>query len=81
MKKAQNANGQLKELRANPIKFPPIRFDSTNARYRRNGKLQACEPCRKSKLRCDHGEPCSRCLRRRGRECYYHPNPLSRKVS
>ncbi|KAF4637582.1 hypothetical protein G7Y89_g494 [Cudoniella acicularis] len=25
--------------------------------YRRNGKKQACEPCRKGKLACDHGAP------------------------
>lgn len=48
---------------------------------RRNGKLQSCEPCRKSKLACNHETPCSRCLRRRlGNQCVYHPNPLS-KVS
>lgn len=26
---------------------------SLTEKYRRNGKLQSCEPCRKSKLRCD----------------------------
>ena len=43
---------------------------------RRNGKTQACEPCRRRKLACDHGYPvCSRCSRRRnGRsECHYLP--------
>jgi len=34
--------------------------------FRRNGKLQACEPCRKSKLRCDHVLPyCGRCAKRK----------------
>ncbi|KAL4801107.1 hypothetical protein BDV19DRAFT_7929 [Aspergillus venezuelensis] len=49
------------------------------ARYRRNHKMQSCEPCRKSKVACDHRNPCGRCIRRRRvEECYYHPNPLSR---
>ncbi|KAJ1334936.1 chromatin structure-remodeling complex subunit RSC3/30 [Microdochium nivale] len=48
-------------------------------RYRRNGKLQSCEPCRKSKLRCDHSLPtCGRCVRRRCAElCTYHPAPMT----
>ncbi|KAJ3567914.1 hypothetical protein NPX13_g6601 [Xylaria arbuscula] len=51
-----------------------------NKNYRRNGKLQSCEPCRKSKLRCDHVVPtCSRCVRRKCTEkCVYHPNPLTK---
>ncbi|KAK8035679.1 hypothetical protein PG993_010674 [Apiospora rasikravindrae] len=48
-------------------------------RYRRNRKLQSCEPCRKSKLACDHSVPCGRCIRRRCVDkCFYHPNPLTR---
>ena len=45
---------------------------------RRNGKHQACEPCRKSKQRCDHTMPvCSRCKRRRvTSECKYAPSPI-----
>ncbi|KAF2104073.1 hypothetical protein NA57DRAFT_28355, partial [Rhizodiscina lignyota] len=48
--------------------------------YRRNGKLQSCEPCRKSKLRCDHLMPtCGRCLhRKKADQCVYHPAPLTR---
>ncbi|KAI1774396.1 hypothetical protein F4818DRAFT_448867 [Hypoxylon cercidicola] len=48
-------------------------------KYRRNGKLQSCEPCRRSKLRCDHVVPaCGRCVRRRCvDQCIYHPNPLT----
>lgn len=48
-------------------------------KYRRNGKLQSCEPCRKSKLRCDHTTPsCGRCVRRkRAEQCVYHPSPLT----
>ena len=44
---------------------------------RRNGKQQACEPCRKSKQRCDHTTPiCTRCKRRRvASECRYEPSP------
>jgi hypothetical protein len=47
---------------------------------RRNGKLQSCEPCRISKIRCDHRSPvCSRCIAR-GTEkgCTYHPAPLTK---
>ncbi|GFG20015.1 hypothetical protein IFM5058_10423 [Aspergillus udagawae] len=47
---------------------------------RRNGKPASCEPCRKDKVRCDHGRPvCSRCLRRGSTtRCFYHPAPLTR---
>ncbi|KAK8040854.1 hypothetical protein PG994_013861 [Apiospora phragmitis] len=47
-------------------------------KYRRNRKLQSCEPCRKSKLACDHSVPCGRCIKRRCVDkCFYHPNPLT----
>ncbi|KAF1953467.1 hypothetical protein CC80DRAFT_149754 [Byssothecium circinans] len=51
-----------------------------NTNFRRNGKLQSCEPCRKGKLRCDHMTPtCGRCLRRgRDAQCVYHPAPLTK---
>ncbi|RAL12420.1 putative chromatin structure remodeling complex protein RSC3 [Aspergillus homomorphus CBS 101889] len=47
---------------------------------RRNGQLSSCEPCRKSKLRCDHSTPtCKRCERRGKSElCVYHPAPLTK---
>lgn len=33
--------------------------------YRRNGKRISCEPCRISKVRCDHAAPvCARCQTR-----------------
>lgn len=46
---------------------------------RRNGRLSSCEPCRKSKLRCDHQSPiCGRCLRHgQADRCFYHPAPLT----
>jgi hypothetical protein len=46
---------------------------------RRNGKQQACEPCRKGKLRCDHSVPfCGRCVRRKTTaNCIYHPAPMT----
>lgn len=51
---------------------------------RRNGKKQACEPCRKGKLRCDHKYPfCGRCTRLGvTQKCIYHPAPMtnSRKL-
>ncbi|KAL6899963.1 hypothetical protein GGI43DRAFT_405931 [Trichoderma evansii] len=43
---------------------------------RRNGKTQACEPCRRRKVACDHSYPvCLRCSRRRNGAslCYYLP--------
>ena len=42
---------------------------------RRNGKQQACEPCRKRKLACDHDYPtCHRCQRRKiSEQCVYLP--------
>ncbi|KAF2732346.1 hypothetical protein EJ04DRAFT_470224 [Polyplosphaeria fusca] len=51
-----------------------------NTSYRRNGKLQSCEPCRKGKLRCDHMMPtCGRCARRnKPEQCVYHPAPLTK---
>ncbi|KAF2453934.1 hypothetical protein BDY21DRAFT_292085, partial [Lineolata rhizophorae] len=51
-----------------------------NPTHRRNGKLQACEPCRKAKLRCDHVMPvCGRCARlRKAPRCVYHPAPMTR---
>lgn len=47
---------------------------------RRNGKQQACEPCRKLKLACDHAAPfCGRCVRRKMTStCVYHPAPMTR---
>ncbi|KAI1642089.1 uncharacterized protein F4817DRAFT_353898 [Daldinia loculata] len=40
---------------------------------RRNGRPQACDPCRKRKLACDHTRPiCSRCKKRKqDGECVY----------
>lgn len=54
-----------------------------NTSYRRNGKLQACEPCRKGKMKCDHMMPtCGRCARRnRPEQCYYHEAPLTKSYS
>ncbi|KAL4866419.1 hypothetical protein BDV12DRAFT_132868 [Aspergillus spectabilis] len=47
---------------------------------RRNGQPASCEPCRKDKVRCDHGVPiCGRCQKRnRASQCFYHPAPLTR---
>ncbi|KAH7310917.1 hypothetical protein B0I35DRAFT_358349 [Stachybotrys elegans] len=40
---------------------------------RRNGKLQACEPCRRRKVACDHEYPvCRRCRRRPNGEAMCH---------
>lgn len=53
--------------------------DVAAAVLRRNGKKPSCEPCRKSKLSCDHIRPiCGRCQRRRAPErCVYHPAPMT----
>ncbi|KAJ6043032.1 hypothetical protein N7460_004387 [Penicillium canescens] len=50
---------------------------------RRNGQLSSCEPCRTSKLRCDHTSPvCGRCSRRGlHNRCIYHPAPLTNQVT
>ncbi|KNG82297.1 hypothetical protein ANOM_008700 [Aspergillus nomiae NRRL 13137] len=47
---------------------------------RKNGKPISCEPCRISKIRCDHQQPtCRRCdVRGLSSKCYYHPAPLTR---
>jgi hypothetical protein len=57
--------------------------ENTGVGYRRNGKKQACEPCRKGKLACDHGSPfCGRCTRRKTTSrCIYHPAPMTRNSS
>ena len=54
--------------------MPFVRYSLT----RRNGQPQACEMCRKAKVRCDHETPvCGRCARR-SLICTYHPAPLTR---
>lgn len=47
---------------------------------RRNGKEQACEPCRKAKIACDHTLPaCNRCKRRKiSEKCVYLAAPMTR---
>ncbi|KAF1971211.1 hypothetical protein BU23DRAFT_510546 [Bimuria novae-zelandiae CBS 107.79] len=48
--------------------------------FRRNGKPRSCEPCRISKIRCDHATPtCEKCKTRGITEqCFYHPAPMTR---
>ncbi|KAL2856532.1 putative Zn(II)2Cys6 transcription factor [Aspergillus pseudoustus] len=50
------------------------------ATLRKNGQQSSCEPCRTSKLRCDHSTPvCQRCVaRNRADQCVYHPCPLTK---
>ncbi|KAL3481543.1 hypothetical protein BJX99DRAFT_253468 [Aspergillus californicus] len=47
---------------------------------RKNGQQPSCEPCRTSKLRCDHTVPvCERCIaRQQPDQCVYHPCPLTK---
>ena len=49
--------------------------------YRRNGKIPSCEPCRISKLRCDHERPTCRRCRQRQKQCIYHPAPMTKSRS
>lgn len=48
---------------------------------RRNGRPQACEPCRKRKIACDHTLPvCQRCKRRKTTSaCIYLAAPMTQK--
>ncbi|EGD87653.1 hypothetical protein H112_04119 [Trichophyton rubrum D6] len=48
--------------------------------FRKNGKPTSCEPCRISKVRCDHVMPiCQRCVKKGiSDKCYYHEAPLTR---
>ncbi|KAJ5884200.1 hypothetical protein N7504_011772 [Penicillium tannophilum] len=48
---------------------------------RRNRSLASCEPCRKAKTRCDHGNPICASCQRRGlhSQCWYHPAPLTKQ--
>ncbi|ESZ99122.1 hypothetical protein SBOR_0532 [Sclerotinia borealis F-4128] len=48
---------------------------------RRNGKQQACEPCRKAKIACDHSLPiCEQCRRRKASaKCIYLTAPMTRR--
>ncbi|GKZ22397.1 hypothetical protein AbraIFM66951_011565 [Aspergillus brasiliensis] len=49
---------------------------------RSNGVPSSCEPCRKSKIRCDHAVPCGRCRRRRKPAlCVYQPAPMSKHLN
>lgn len=50
--------------------------------YRKNGRAQACEPCRKRKMACDHTQPvCNRCRRgKRIEACEYIVTGSSRKA-
>ncbi|KAK4118003.1 hypothetical protein N657DRAFT_651744 [Parathielavia appendiculata] len=46
---------------------------------RRNGTLQSCERCRKTKIKCDHSIPrCGRCMAK-SLECIYEPAPMTRR--
>ncbi|KAF2440004.1 hypothetical protein P171DRAFT_447960 [Karstenula rhodostoma CBS 690.94] len=66
-----------------PARFHAGHRDRTlNTNFRRNGKLQSCEPCRRGKLRCDHMTPtCGRCARRnKAHQCVYHPAPLTKRT-
>ncbi|KAK2599107.1 hypothetical protein QQS21_005448 [Conoideocrella luteorostrata] len=50
-----------------------ISSPSKQAPRRPNGRLQACDPCRKRKVACDHAQPvCNRCrARNQAKKCVY----------
>ncbi|KAJ5902329.1 hypothetical protein N7495_002857 [Penicillium taxi] len=50
---------------------------------RKNGLPSSCEPCRKSKLRCDHRVPvCGRCVRtKKLAKCIYRPSPSTTRTT
>ncbi|CAG9961934.1 unnamed protein product [Clonostachys byssicola] len=52
-----------------------------NANANAHARLPACEPCRKSKLACDHRLPsCTRCERSgKGEGCTYRQDPFKRR--
>ncbi|RDL35717.1 Uncharacterized protein BP5553_06329 [Venustampulla echinocandica] len=56
------------------------RNSSSGLPRRRNGKQQACEPCRIAKIACDHALPvCDRCKRRKvSGKCVYLEAPMTR---
>lgn len=55
---------------------------SRSVPLRRNGRRQACEPCRKRKLACDHELPaCQRCRKKKQEsECVYMPAPMTKRI-
>lgn len=56
--------------------FSPVRRGTSKHRTR----IASCEPCRLSKLACDHRRPaCSRCVTREiDNQCVYRKNPFKR---
>ncbi|RAK84846.1 efflux pump antibiotic resistance protein [Aspergillus costaricaensis CBS 115574] len=75
---------QVRESVTKSLSSPPhsdhfIPHTHTMSLLRSNGVLSSCEPCRKSKIRCDHAAPCGRCRRRRKPAlCVYQPAPMSK---
>ncbi|XRM36550.1 hypothetical protein ABZX51_000048 [Aspergillus tubingensis] len=75
---------QVRESVTKSLPSPPhsdhfIPHTHTMSLLRSNGVLSSCEPCRKSKIRCDHAAPCGRCRRRRKPAlCVYQPAPMSK---
>ena len=59
---------------------PRSNTPGTGLPRRRNGKEQACEPCRKAKIACDHTLPvCTRCKRRKITDkCVYMSAPMTK---
>lgn len=66
-----------------PIESQPSTGATKALPRRRNGKEQACEPCRKAKMRCDHTLPLCQNCRRRGitEKCIYVEAPQTRPKS
>lgn len=60
-----------------------FRLDSLTSKVtRRPRESLVCNQCRRSKLRCDRGQPCSSCVKRdEAASCSYQRSPGSRNVS
>ncbi|KAI8628128.1 hypothetical protein F5Y19DRAFT_154173 [Xylariaceae sp. FL1651] len=59
-----------------------MNYSGTPLLRRPNGRPQACEPCRKRKVACDHSQPiCNRCKKRRqAGDCVYVVSKSSRST-
>lgn len=58
---------------------PSVCLNMSTPSRRRNHSLASCEPCRKSKTRCDHRKPICASCQRRGLQCWYHPAPMTKQ--
>jgi hypothetical protein len=67
--------------RGRPVSLEPRLAHPKLSPFDMNSRLAACDPCRRSKLACDHEQPvCSRCQSRgKASACVYRDSPFKRK--